>query len=117
MNIESIRSYCLKKAETTESFPFDNDTLVFKINGKMFVLMAIDEPLSINLKCDPDIAIELREQYDAVTQGYHMNKKFWNTILLDDSIPDKLIKNWIDDSYRLVVEKMPKKDRLRILGR
>ncbi len=115
MNIESIRNYCLSKAEVTEGFPFGNDTLVFKVNNKMFALMNLKGDLSINLKCDPEKAIELREHYDAVLPGYHMNKKQWNTVILDYRIDKTLIEQWIDDSYNLVVRKMSKKDRERIV--
>ncbi len=114
MDIETIRYYCLKKAEVIESFPFGDDTLVFKVNGKMFALMNLEGNPSINLKCDPEKALDLREHYEAVQPGYHMNKKLWNTVMLDYSIDRQLIQQWIDDSYDLVVQKMPKKDRERI---
>lgn len=116
MNIEDVRLYCLSKAEVTESFPFGETTLVFKVNGKIFALLSLEEPVSMNLKCDPEKAIELREKYPSVIPGYHMNKRLWNTIVMDGYINENLLKNWIDDSYRLVVEKMTVKDRLRILG-
>lgn len=115
MNIEDIREYCLKKNSVTESFPFDETTLVFKVKNKMFALTDIESPLSINLKCDPEKAIELRERYPVVKPGYHMNKKLWNTIDIDGSIDDSLIKKWIDDSYKLIVEKLPKKDQTGLL--
>jgi len=111
MNIEDIREYCLKKNSVTESFPFDETTLVFKVKNKMFALTNIESPLSINLKCDPEKAIELRERYPTVKPGYHMNKKLWNTVDIDGSLNDSLIKEWIDDSYKLIVEKLPKKDQ------
>jgi len=109
MNVEEIRLYCLKKKRVTESFPFDDTTLVFKVLNKMFALVSLKDNHSINLKCDPDKAIELREHFTSVLPGYHMNKKLWNTVMLDDSIPDKLIKEWIDDSYALIVDKLPGK--------
>ncbi len=109
MNVEEIRLYCLKKKRVTESFPFDDTTLVFKVLNKMFALVNLKDNHSINLKCDPDKAIELREHFTSVLPGYHMNKKLWNTVMLDDSIPDKLIKEWIDDSYALIVDKLPGK--------
>lgn len=112
MNAEEIRAYCMKKPETTEGFPFDETTLVFKVKNKMFALMSLEEPLSINLKCDPEVAIELREHYPAVLPGYHMNKQKWNTIMIDGTVSYELIKKWIDDSYWLVVETLPKKDRI-----
>src|SRR5665647_2361943 len=99
MNIESLREYCVSKKSVTESFPFDEETLVFKASGKIFALVSLEGELSINLKCDPAIAIELRERYPAVTPGYHMNKKHWNTVIADGSVPDKEIFSWIDHSY------------------
>jgi predicted DNA-binding protein (MmcQ/YjbR family) len=104
MNIEQIREYCLKKKGVTEEFPFDEDTLVFKVMGKIFLLASLETiPLQINLKCDPEKTIELREEYEAVQPGYHMNKKHWNTVAIDGSIPVSKIFDWIDDSYNLVV--------------
>ncbi len=108
MNIESVREYCLKKKGVTESFPFDETTLVFKIMGKMFLLLNLDENSSMNLKCDPEEAIVLRERYEAVQPGYHMNKTHWNTVLLNGSIPASLLEKWIDDSYNLVIKKLPR---------
>ncbi|MBU0489892.1 MAG: MmcQ/YjbR family DNA-binding protein [Bacteroidetes bacterium] len=102
MNIEEIREYCLKKDNSTEGMPFGDDTLVFKVSGKMFALVNLDGPPSINLKCDPELAISLREHYPAVRPGYHMNKIHWNTVDLDGSVPDKLVREWIDWSYGLV---------------
>jgi predicted DNA-binding protein (MmcQ/YjbR family) len=116
MNAEDIRFYCLSKREVSEGFPFDNETLVFKVNEKMFALLSLDGPLKVNLKCDPEVAIDLRDKYPAVVPGYHMNKKLWNTVYLDGSVTDDLLQQWIDTSYRLVVEKMPAKDRNRLLG-
>jgi predicted DNA-binding protein (MmcQ/YjbR family) len=84
MNIEQIREYCLKKKGVTEEFPFDEETLVFKVMGKIFILASLDSiPLQFNLKCDPEKAIELREEYEAVQPGYHMNKRHWNTVIID----------------------------------
>lgn len=111
MNIEDYRNYCLKKKGVTEEFPFGENTLVFKVMGKMFALTNIDEFESINLKCDPEEAVLLREKYDAVLPGYHMNKKHWNTVLVDGSISDRLIYEWTDHSYNLVVEGLPKKQK------
>ena len=114
MNIEEFRSYCLLKKGVTEGFPFDDTTLVMKVLNKMFALANLDGDLSINLKCAPEKALELREQYPAVLPGYHMNKKHWNTVMIDDSIPDTLIKEWIDNSYNLVLSKLPKKEREKL---
>ena len=112
-DIESFRNYCLGKSFVTEEFPFDESVLVFKVMGKIFALTNIDEFNSINLKCDPEKAIELREKYEAIQPGYHMNKKHWNTVLLQTNIPIKLIHEMIDDSYNLVVKSLPKKDQLK----
>lgn len=111
MNIETFRQYCLAKNGVTEEFPFDEQTLVFKVSGKMYALTNIEEFISINLKCEPELAVELRDRYDAVQPGWHMSKKHWNTIVLDGSISDKLLKEWIDHSYEQVVNGLPKKTR------
>lgn len=112
MHIESFREYCLKKKCVTESFPFDETTLVFKVCNKMFALSGIEhQPLRINLKCDPERAIELREMYNSILPGYHMNKKHWNTVIVDGSIPPELVTELIDHSYELVVQSLPKKLR------
>lgn len=108
MNIEILREYCISKKYVTESFPFDDDTLVFKAGGRIFALVNLEGDLSINLKCDPALAVELRERYSSVLPGYHMNKKHWNTVLVDGSVPDKEVFSWIDHSYDLVM-KSPKK--------
>ena len=102
MDLESIREYCLLKPDVTESFPFGEDTLVFKTVGKIFALMSLDQDRQINLKCDPDRAISLREEYPFVIPGYHMNKVHWNTILLDGRVRQEQLKEWIDHSYALV---------------
>ena len=111
MNIESLRKYCLSKKGATESFPFDEVTLVFKVMNKMFALTNLDGELSINLKCDPEKAIALREQYLFVLPGYHMNKAHWNTIEITNSVPDKLLEEWIDDSYNLIVGSLTRKQQ------
>lgn len=109
MNIEELREYCLLKKGVTESFPFDETTLVFKVAGKIFCLTDLEDEFTLNLKNDPERNLELREQYQAVRPGYHMNKSHWNTIEMDGSIPDNLIRKLIDDSYRIIVEKLPRK--------
>lgn len=106
MNVEILREYFLSKDKATESLPFDDETLVFKVMDKMFGLMSLEGDLSINLKCDPEEALTLREQYPAVIPGYHMNKKHWNTVMIDGTIEEDLIRKWIDDSYELVVAKL-----------
>jgi predicted DNA-binding protein (MmcQ/YjbR family) len=114
LTLESFRAYCLSRKGVTEELPFGPDTLVFKVMGKMFALTDITDFASINLKADPEKAIELRERYEAVIPGYHMNKKHWNTILLDGSVPEKLIKAWVDDSYELVAAGLTKKQKLAL---
>ncbi|HYG15254.1 MAG TPA: MmcQ/YjbR family DNA-binding protein [Bacteroidia bacterium] len=109
MDIEEYRSYCISKPGVTEEFPFDSNTLVFKVAGKMFALSDIANFESINLKCDPELAVELRERYPSVTPGYHMNKKHWNTIAMDGTIENRIILQWIDHSYSLVVSGLPRK--------
>jgi predicted DNA-binding protein (MmcQ/YjbR family) len=111
MDAEIIREYCLAKKGVTEGFPFDEVTLVFKVGGKMFALVSLDGDLAINLKCDPELAIELREQYACVEPGFHMAKSHWNTIQVDGSVSDKLIREWIDHSYELVKSSLPRKTR------
>lgn len=113
MTIETLREYCLKKgAGVTEGFPFGDDVLVFKVHQKIFLLMMLDvHPQSINLKCDPERALELRERYEAVRPGYHMNKKHWNTVDLDGSIPPREIRGMIDHSYDLVSGDLKKSNR------
>ncbi|MGC1516078.1 MAG: MmcQ/YjbR family DNA-binding protein [Maribacter sp.] len=109
MNIEEFRTYCLAKKGVTEEFPFDQVTLVFKVMGKMFALCGLDHiPLRVNLKCDPDRAIELRERHEGIIEGWHMSKKHWNTVYLD-SIPPQLSVELVDHSYELVVSKFTKK--------
>lgn len=115
MNIETFRDYCLAKPGVTEELPFDEDTLVFKVAGKMFALCSIAEfQNGVNLKCDPEKAVELREEYHQVKPGYHMSKVHWNTVLPEAGLADELIKSWIDESYRLVANKLPKYKRLEL---
>ena len=112
MNIEQLQQYCLAKTGAEETLPFGPDTLVYKVGGKAFLLTSLDaEDLRFNVKCDPDLAQELREQYDCVQPGFHMNKKHWNTIIADGSVSVKILKEWIDHSYNLVVNSLPKKLR------
>lgn len=108
MNIEELRIYCLSKKGVTESFPFDSDTLVFKVMGKMFLLTGMEHPLQFNVKCDPEKAILLRDRYNCVKPGYHMNKKLWNTITVDGSVSNQHLYEWITDSYNLVIAKLTK---------
>ncbi len=115
MNVEDISEYCLSKKGTSEDFPFDEETLVFKVMGKMFALIPLERiPFQINLKCDPELTVELRERYEAVQPGYHMNKNHWNTILIDGSLRKDLILEWIDLSYDLVVKGLKKSEREKL---
>lgn len=112
MDIESLRDYCLSKPAVEETLPFGPDTLVYKVGGKIFLLCGMDsEILQFNVKCDPEKAIELRERYDCVQPGYHMNKRHWNTIVVDGTASNTLLKEWIDDSYELIVKSLPAKAR------
>ncbi|MGY5352614.1 MmcQ/YjbR family DNA-binding protein [Wenyingzhuangia sp. IMCC45533] len=115
MDIEALRMYCLSKKGVSESFPFDENTLVFKVGDKMFALTNLKKiPHTVNLKCDPEKALELREQFVAVDSGYHMNKKHWNTILLESDMASEILQNWIDHSYELVVKSLSKKKRVTL---
>ncbi len=115
MNIERLREYCLTKPGVTESFPFDAVTLVFKVGGKMFVLADIEkQPLEVAMKCDPEKAVELRESFDAVKPGFHLNKTHWNTVTADSSLRDNQIFEWIDHSYVLVHKSLPKAVRAEL---
>lgn len=116
MDIEQLREYCLSLPEVEEGMPFDDTILVFKVCNKLFVLTSLYEtPLFVNLKCDPELAIELREQYECIKPGYHMNKKMWNTITMTGEMSNQEIKRWIKHSYDEVVKKLPKKDRMRLI--
>src|ERR1700676_5777369 len=109
MDVETFREYCLNKRHVTEGTPFGETVLVFKVAGKMFALAALDEvPPRGNLKCDPDLALELRDRYEQVLPGYHMNKKHWNTVELDGGIPGAELRRMIDHSYDLVVKSLRK---------
>ena len=109
MNAESLREYCLTKPGAEETFPFGPDTIVYKVGGMVFLLTGLDsEELRFNVKCDPEKAIELREEFSCVLPGYHMNKKHWNTIVVDGSVSIKQLKVWIDHSYELVANSLSK---------
>ena len=114
MDLEKIREYCLSKLGVTECFPFDQQTPVFKVVGKMFALIDFETPESINVKCDPEKAIELRECYPAILPGYHMNKKHWNTVQLNQGLSNQLILSFLDESYQLVYQSLTKKQRSEI---
>jgi predicted DNA-binding protein (MmcQ/YjbR family) len=116
MDLETLRQYCLGKLAVTESTPFGEDVLVFKVGGKIFALAALDEvPATANLKCDPDLALEMRDRYEQVRPGYHMNKKHWNTVEIDSGIPNAELRKMIDHSYELVVKSLPKAARAKLL--
>ncbi|MBK7474812.1 MAG: MmcQ/YjbR family DNA-binding protein [Haliscomenobacter sp.] len=120
MNIEEFQSYCLSKKGVEETFPFDEYTLAYKVMGKIFALTGLDSSVfTVNLKCDPDRAIELREEYEEIHPGYHMAKAHWNTIDFTGSLPDRFLMELIDHSYDLVVKSLPKKVQMELetLGR
>lgn len=115
MNIEEFRTYCLSKKQVSESFPFDKQTLVFKVGDKMFALTSLEKhPTTVNLKCDPERAIDLRDRYAEIIAGYHMSKKHWNTIIIESNLPPALITELIDHSYNLVVKGMTKKQQIEL---
>lgn len=116
MNIELFRQLCLAKPGVTEETPFGPETLVYKVVGKIFALTGLDTFESVNLKCDPERAVELRETHDGIMPGYHMNKKHWNTVLTDGSVKDALIRELLDHSYALVVASLPKRMREQMEG-
>ncbi len=117
MNIEAIHKYCLSKKSSVEDYPFDDETLVFKVGGKIFALIPLEKiPLQINLKCDPEKAIELREEYENVQPGWHMNKKHWNTIIVDGNIRWSDVKDWIDHSYDEVVKGLKKSEKNKLFN-
>ena len=117
MDLSQFREYCLNKTRATENTPFGPDVLVFKVGGKMFALAALDEvPTRVNLKCDPDLALELRDRYEQVTPGYHMNKKHWNTVEIESGVPDSELRKMIDHSYELVARSL-RKARAKVAGR
>lgn len=112
MDIESFREYCLAKAGVTEEFPFDEVTLCFKVMGKMFALTGLGkETFAVNLKCDPEYAIELREAYEDVKPGYHMSKKHWNTVQFENGLEEELLIKLIDHSYAMVAKGLKKADK------
>ncbi|MCF8253938.1 MAG: MmcQ/YjbR family DNA-binding protein [Bacteroidia bacterium] len=114
MHVELLREFCLAKIAVEECFPFDENTLVFKVAGKMFCLIGLENPNQCNLKCDPEKAVELRQTYEAVQPGYHMSKIHWNTVHFNQDLNDKEILNLVDHSYQLVKASLPKKTRLEL---
>ena len=115
MNIEEVRTYCFSKPYVTEDFPFDETVLVFRVAGKIFVLCVLHAmPPSINVKCDPQKAIELRELYNYVVPGFHMSKKHWNTIFIESVNNEQQLRTWIDESYELVIKGLTKKEQKQL---
>jgi len=115
MDLESFREYCLSKVAATESMPFGEGVLVFKVAGKIFALAALDEiPATVNLKCDPDVALELRDRYEQIQPGYHMNKKHWNTVEISSGVPEAELRKMIDHSYDLIVKSLPKAAKAKL---
>lgn len=117
MNLEELRAYCLSKAHTSENLPFDHKTLIFKVGSKMFALTDLEECVAVNLKCDPERAIELREEFLEIQPGYHMSKVHWNTVSLIDTLSDRLIQDLIDHSYDLVFQSLTKKEKENLADR
>jgi predicted DNA-binding protein (MmcQ/YjbR family) len=117
MDLAQFRKYCLRKPRATEGTPFGPDVVVFKVGGKMFALAALDEvPTTVNLKCEPDLALDLRDRYEQVRPGYHMNKKHWNTVEIDSGIPANELRKMIDHSYELVAVSLPMARRVKLSG-
>lgn len=116
MHIESFREFCLAFNGVTEGFPFDHKTIVFKVGGKMFALADIEEFNSFNVKCDPELAVELRERYQAVQPGFHMNKTHWNTVYIDQDMSDDLLFEQVRNSYTIILNSLPKKMKNEIQG-
>lgn len=114
MNIESLRDYCLSKKRVVETFPFGEDTLVFKVMDKIFLLAGLDQSDRFNVKCDPEKAVALREEYEEVQPGYHMNKTHWNTVFINGRLSDGQLKEMIDHSYNLIVKSLPKSKQAQI---
>jgi predicted DNA-binding protein (MmcQ/YjbR family) len=112
MDAAGLRRWCLAQNGTVEDFPFTDEHSVFKVGGKMFVISALGRtPLDVSVKCEPELAVQLRDTYEAIRPGYHLNKRHWNTITLDGSLPDKLVRDLVQDSYDLVVSALPKRTR------
>ncbi|MFL6514575.1 MAG: MmcQ/YjbR family DNA-binding protein [Chthoniobacterales bacterium] len=115
VDVETFREYCLARPRASESLPFGEDVLVFKVGGKIFALASLDEiPTTVNLKCDPDLALELRDRFEQVQPGYHMSKKHWNTVEIGSGLPDSELRKMVDHSYELVVNSLPKTARTKL---
>ena len=117
VHIEDFRTYCLNKPGVTEGFPFGPDTLVLKVMGKIFAITGLDtDSFRVNLKCDPEYALELRDQHPQIIPGWHMNKQHWNTVFFEDGLPESLLRSLIDHSYELIAESLPKKRKEELKG-
>jgi predicted DNA-binding protein (MmcQ/YjbR family) len=117
MDLETLRAYCLAKPGAGESYPFGPGALVMKVAGKLFAIIGEDDdPLTVSLKCEPELAVVLRDTHPAVAPGYHLDKRHWNTVTLDGTVPDDELGDWIDDSYDLVVARLPKRVRAELAG-
>jgi predicted DNA-binding protein (MmcQ/YjbR family) len=114
LNVEQLRDYCLHKSGVTEGMPFGNDTLVFKVGNKIFLLVSLETGNRFNVKCDPELAIELREQHSEVIPGFHMNKVHWNTIYMNGHLTEKQLRDMVDHSYNLIVKSLPKSIQIEI---
>jgi predicted DNA-binding protein (MmcQ/YjbR family) len=113
MDATELHTWCLRRAAAIEDFPFGPEHSVFKVEGKMFAISALErEPLEISVKCEPDLAVELRNSYAAIRPGYHLNKRHWNTLTVDGSLPDQLVRDLVEDSYDLIVSALPKRVQL-----
>jgi predicted DNA-binding protein (MmcQ/YjbR family) len=116
MNIEEVREYCISKKGVTESLPFGDDTLVFKVGNKMFALANLEGELRINLKNDPEKNVELREEFPSIIPGYHMNKVHWNTVIMNGSLSSTMVLELIDESYEIILKSLPKKTQLELIN-
>jgi len=116
LNIEELRDYCLQKRGVTEGFPFGEDTLVFKVGGKIFLLTGLEDGNRFNVKCDPELAVELRERHNEVKPGYHMNKVHWNTVYMDGALTAKQLYHMVNHSYDLIFKSLPKQIQAEILS-
>lgn len=114
MDLDAFRTYCLKKKGVTEETPFGENTLVYKVMGKIFAITGFEKPMRINLKCDPERAVELREEYEEILPGYHMNKKHWNTVISKGRVSDKMLKELTDHSYELIVKNLKRAEKEKL---
>ena len=115
MDPAQLRDQCLSFAGAEETFPFGPNTSVFKVEGKIFALSRLDaDPLKVSLKCEPELAVQLRRDHEAIIGGYHLNKRHWNTVTLDGSVPEQLVRDMVEDSYDLIVSRLPRGTQIRL---